>query len=142
MKKLYLIICFLVFSSIAKADDSEWIYGLWVTVGVSQEVADKHYQETNTPVEKHIIYFDENGTMLRYSKSVGFKKLLIEFKVEGDVVMMKPKTEIKFFPLSRRRSDGKLEIYYPPKGGFLYEKTDKNIFDINLEGTPEITEIE
>lgn len=121
---------------------NDWIYGMWLTVSVSETLVERSMEKRNTGIEKHILYFMRNGELRRYSKSKDWLRLLIDFKVEGDIVMMHPHTEKGYSPLSRRIDGGKLELLVPPYGRYTYIKLDNNfdINDIDLNGSPEIEE--
>jgi hypothetical protein len=121
-------------------EDNNWIYGMWLTVSATDTLADRHKQKRNTDIEKHIIYFMHSGELRRYSKNKGWSRLLVDFRVEGDNVMMHPYKEKKYFPLCKRIEKDKLEMIVPPNGRFTYVKLGNNIDmdDINLSGSPEI----
>lgn len=122
------------------AKDNDWLYGQWVTVGVSKEIVERNAQKSINPVEKHILIFKENGDLIRYSQNAGLKKILLDFKVDDTSVLMQPKTKNDFISFGKIREDGKLEIYIPPKGGFLYKKNGMPLSEIDLEGSlPTVT---
>jgi len=68
MKKIFQILLtffFLVGCSTApqtiehpqKSGNNDWIYGMWLTVSVSDKIVALNMQKGNTDVEKHILFF-------------------------------------------------------------------------------------
>ena len=121
------------------AKNNDWIYGNWLTVSVTESIVKYHKIKRNAEIEKHILIFMRDGELRRYSEKRGLIRLLIDFRVEGDIVMMHPHTEKKFFPLAKKLEDGKLELLVP-NGRYIYVKLDDNIniIDLDLSGSPEV----
>jgi hypothetical protein len=121
------------------ADSTEWIHGRWLTISVSDTLADYQMENHNTTVEKHILHFLPEGELKRYSPSRGWVKLRMDYRVEGKTVMMRRHTEEKFFPLAKQLEEERLELLVP-KGRYTYVKLDDNLSleDLAMEGSPEI----
>jgi hypothetical protein len=118
----------------------EWLYGQWLTVCVSAPIVEREMTKRGSPPEKHVMVFRRDGGIRRYSPTRGWVRLLIEFRVEGDTVMMHPQTETKFLPLANRLDDGTLEILLPRHGRFIYRKLADgvNVDDLDLSGSPAV----
>jgi len=119
---------------------NDWLYGQWLTVSVSASVAERRRAKTGETVEKHVMVFQRDGEIHRYSLRRGWARLLVEFRVEGDTVMMHPQTEDRFFPLARRLADGTLELLLSREGRFVYRKLAEgvNVDALDLSGSPAV----
>ena len=118
----------------------EWLYGQWVTVSVSASVVERRKAKTGEPVEMHVMVFRRDGEMHRYSAKRGWVRLLVDFRVEGDTVMMHPQTEKRFFPLARRLEDGGLELLVAREERFVYRKLPEGVSveALDLSGSPAV----
>ena len=131
MNKIFQILSIAVFfagcANISQdAKNNDWVYGNWLTVSVTESIVEYHKKKRNAEIEKHVLFFMRDGELRRYSEKKGWVRLLIDFRVEGDIVMMHPHTEKKYLPLAKKLEDGKLELLVP-NGRYIYVKLDDNL---------------
>lgn len=99
-----------------------WLHGRWLHVAISSTASP---QGVNPILgEKHLLVFQPDGQLRRYSPQKGWARLLMDFKVSEETVLVRPHTQDHFSPMAERTKEGLLKVWMPKHGFYYYRKID------------------
>ena len=100
-----------------------WLYGRWLHVAVHAppplSTASKPQKH---PREKHILLFQPDGQMHRYSPKKGWDRLMMDFNVQEDNVHLSSNASAPVSLSAEKTPEGLLKVCVPQRGDFYYTK--------------------
>lgn len=105
-----------------------WLHGRWLQVAISSGAATTMESEQRKPPrQKHMLVFRPDGELRRYSPQKGWARLLMNFDVTGDTVLLTPYTQNSISLVAGKTDEGLLKVCMPRYGDFYYKKLDPKI---------------
>ena len=105
-----------------------WLHGRWLHVAISSDTATTMESELRKPPrQKHMLVFRPDGELRRYSPQKGWAKLLMDFDVREDTVLLRPQTQNPSPLMAEKTDEGLLKVCMPKYGDFYYKKLDPKI---------------
>lgn len=108
--------------------ENAWLHGRWLHVAVSSDTATTMESEQRKPPrQKHMLVFQPDGELRRYSPHKGWAKLLMDVDVTEDTVQLCPQTQAPVSLMAEKTDEGLLKVCMPKYGDFYYKKLDPKI---------------
>lgn len=105
--------------------DQAWLHGRWLHVAVSSDTATcTESTQPPPPKGKHLLVFRPDGELRRYSPQKGWARLLMDFNVSEDSVVLHPQTQDQSCLMAEKTDEGLLMVCMPKYGNFYYKKVD------------------
>ena len=118
-----LIGCASTSNNISTAD----IHGRWLTITFSEDIKNKHDKKYDYPLEKHLMVFMPNGEWQRYSLNTGWRRMLLEYKMENQDLLVRPFDRTEFRRIGTFVPPDKLYLETRKSHIISYKKIDDNI---------------
>jgi len=105
--------------------DQAWLHGRWLHVAVSSDTTTcTESTQPKPPTGKHLLVFRPDGELRRYSPKKGWARLLLDFNVSEDTVVLHPQTQDQSCLMAEKTDEGLLMVCMPRYGNFYYKKVD------------------
>jgi hypothetical protein len=114
--------------------------GNWLTISFSEKFKKRHDNKYDYPLEKHVMVFLPNGEWRRYSPRMGWKRMLLEYKLENGRFLARPYEKIEFRKLGNYETPDTLYFEIKKSHKVTYQRLDDsvNISELDLSGAPKI----
>lgn len=114
----------------------DWIYGTWVTEKVSSDIVAQNAIDKKGPVEKHAMVFYDDGKIKRIAKNKKALRLMMEFRMNGTLLELKPFGQDKFSAYGEIQPDGMMKMYISKDSYYVYKKLVNPFSEKDLDGIP------
>lgn len=114
----------------------DWVYGTWVTEKVSTDIVAQNAMDKKGPVEKHAMVFYQDGKIKRIAKNNKDMRLMMEFRMTGPFLEMKPIGQDTFSVYGELQPDGSMKMYISKDSYYIYKKLDSPFTEKDLGGVP------